>query len=95
MSNADVNLAAFENGGLFATEGLGQFHVHIGKTFGISRQKRRQDTFDRVRRGGNFQHPSVSALEHFHPLPDWTEKDIKRQKERERDFVPAKQCSAI
>ena len=70
MSDADVNLAAFQNGGLFATKGLGQFHMHIGKTFGISRQKRGQDAFDRVRRGGNLQHPPVSTLEHLHPLAE-------------------------
>ena len=70
MSDADVNLAAFQHGGLFATKGLSQFHVHIGKTFCISRQKFRQNTFDRVRRGGHLQHPPVSAPKHFHPLAE-------------------------
>jgi hypothetical protein len=41
MSDADMNLAAFEHGGLFATKGLIQLHVHIGKEFGISRQEHR------------------------------------------------------
>ena len=70
MSDAYVNLAAFQQCGLFATKGLGQDHVYIGKVLCISRQKRRQDTFDRVRRRGNLQHPSVSTLEHFHPLAE-------------------------
>lgn len=33
--------------------------------------------------------PFSWLLEHFWPLPDWTEEDLKRQKESERDFVPA------
>jgi hypothetical protein len=70
VSDAYVNLAAFQHGGLFATKGLIQFHVHIGKAFSVSRQKRRQDTFDRVRRGGNLQHPPVSAPEYFYPLAE-------------------------
>jgi len=41
MSDADMNLAAFQHGGLFATKGLIQLHVHIGKAFGISRQEPR------------------------------------------------------
>lgn len=68
MSDAYVNLAAFQHCGLFATKGLRQFHVHIGKTFSISRQKLRQNTFDRVGRGGNLQHTPVSTPEHFYPL---------------------------
>lgn len=32
--------------------------------------------------------PFSWVLEHFHPMPDWSEKDIAKQKERERDFVP-------
>ena len=39
VSDADVNLAAFQHGGLFATKGLGQFHLHIGKAFSVSRQE--------------------------------------------------------
>ena len=34
MPDADMNLAAFQHGGLFATKGLIQLHVHIGKEFG-------------------------------------------------------------
>lgn len=33
--------------------------------------------------------PLSWLLEHFWPMPDWTEEDLKKQKERERDFVPA------
>lgn len=33
--------------------------------------------------------PFSWVLEHFHPMPDWSEEDIRRQKEREKDFVPA------
>jgi hypothetical protein len=39
VSDADVNLAAFQHGGLLVTEALGQFHVHVGKAFGVSRQE--------------------------------------------------------
>jgi hypothetical protein len=70
MSDADVNLAALQHGGLFATKSLGQFHVHIGKAFSIARQERRQDAFDRVRRRGDLQHPRVSPPEYFCPLAE-------------------------
>ena len=70
MSDADVNLAAFQHGRLFGTKGLGQFHLHIGKAFSVSRQEFRQNTFDRVRRGGHLQHPPVSAPKQFYPLAE-------------------------
>src|SRR5258708_36894692 len=69
MSDAYVNLAAFQHGGRFATKGLRQFHAHIGKTVSISRQNLRQNTFDRVGRGAKLKHPPSSTPAHSYPSP--------------------------
>src|SRR5947209_913698 len=66
MSDAYMNLAAFQHWSLLVTKSFAQFHAHVGKAFSISRQEDRQDTFDRVGRGGNLQYPpsprrSISA----------------------------------
>ena len=68
VSDADVDLAAFQHGGLLATKSLAQFHVHVWKAFSVSRQETRQNTFDRVRRGGHLQYPPISAPEQLDSL---------------------------
>src|SRR5262245_11051712 len=68
MSDANMNVAAFQHGGLFATQGFMQLHLHMGKTFSVAWQECRQDAFDCMRRSRYLQHPAVSAPEEFHPL---------------------------
>ena len=63
MSDSDVNLAAFEHGGLIMAKRLRQFHAHVGKTFSELRQERRQDTFDCLRWSSNLQHPALSPAQ--------------------------------
>src|SRR5262249_19540073 len=68
VSDANVNLATLQHGSLVSTKGLGQFHVHVGKALSVSGQERRQDAFDRMRRGGNLQHPPVATAGEFDPF---------------------------
>ena len=55
---------------MLGAKGLGQFHLHVGKALCVSRQESRQNTFDRVRRGGHLQYPPVSAPKQVHPLAE-------------------------
>jgi len=65
VSDTEVNLAAFQQRQLFVAQSLDQPHLHIGKAFAVSRQKSRQNTFDRLRRGRHPQHSAASAPEQF------------------------------
>jgi len=72
-SDADVNLAAFEQRRLRKTESFRDLDMHIGKALGISRQKPRQHALDRVRWRGDRQHPPVSASKDLRAFADGIE----------------------
>src|SRR5262249_3453358 len=70
VSDANVNLATLQHGSLVSTKGLGQFHVHVGKALSVSGQERRQDAFDRMRRGGKLQPAPVPPAEEVRPVAE-------------------------
>ena len=51
-----MNLAAFQQRHLVNAKRFGQLPAHVGEAFGISRQKSRQDAFDRLRRCSQLEH---------------------------------------
>src|SRR4051794_7072643 len=63
MPDADMNLAAFQQGHLVHAKSLCQPHAHVGKAFGISRQESRQDALDCLRRRGHLEHAGISTFE--------------------------------
>src|SRR5262249_20082414 len=64
-SDAHVNFAAFQQGGLLGTECFTQLYAYIGKALGVLRKKTRQHALDRMRGRGDFHHPPVSAPKHL------------------------------
>src|ERR1700693_4728215 len=69
MPDADMDLAAFQQGDLVHAKSLRQLHAHVGKPFGISRQESRQDALDRLRRCRHLKHAGVSTFEQLYAFP--------------------------
>ena len=68
VPDAQVHVAAFQQGHLGGSKRLGQFDLHVGKARSVSRQECRQDALDHLRRGRHLQHATVAAPEQLHPL---------------------------
>jgi hypothetical protein len=70
VPNADVNLSSVQKWHLIETKSLDQFHVHIGESFSVTRQKGRQDAFDSMRRRCNPKHAAISLPEQRGPFAE-------------------------
>src|SRR6266566_3943258 len=68
MSDADMNLAPFQQGHLVHAEGFGQFDTYAREAFGVLRQEPGQDALDRLRGCGHLEHAGVFTFEEFYAL---------------------------
>jgi hypothetical protein len=68
VPDAEMNLAALQQGHHFQAKRFRQLHAHVGETFGVSRQKSRQNAFDCLGRCGQLEDAGVSALEQLYPF---------------------------
>ena len=66
VPNADMNLAAFQQGHLVHAECFRQLQAYVGKPFGISRQESGQNALDGLGRCGQLEHAGISTLEQLY-----------------------------
>lgn len=89
MTTTDTWIAHLFRTGNFSANGESTFPYPLS---GAEQEKARQYS-RKLWRGNLWEkqiHPLSWLVEKFAPVPGWTEKDLAQQKERERDFVPAK-----